>query len=112
MVVSFQAALMSSLSIIVLGQYACFLKSTVNLPPVEEPSALAPGLAPVAYLRGGSTIPTIQTQQKRQKPVDIVYGGHGSHPGFLAELQASLKSVLLNAPLDRELRIHFLVDEE
>lgn len=42
--------------------------------------------------------------------VDILYGGQGAHPGFMEELQASLKSVLLNAPLDQGLRIHFLVD--
>jgi len=53
-----------------------------------------------------------QQQQLRPKTVDILYGAQGSHPGFLAELEASVKSVLLNAPLDVPLRIHFLVDQE
>ena len=57
-------------------------------------------------------ITTIQTAMHDNKlpPMHILYGGHGNHSGFLSELQTSLKSVLLNAPLDTPLEIHFLVD--
>jgi len=51
-----------------------------------------------------------QTSGSTSSTMHILYGGHGSHPGFLKELQASVKSVLLNAPLDRALEIHFMLD--
>lgn len=45
-------------------------------------------------------------------PVQIAFGLSGNHPGFLAEFEAALKSVLLNAPLERNMSIHILADQE
>lgn len=44
--------------------------------------------------------------------VHVAFGLSGNHSGFLAEFEVALKSVLLNAPLERSLRIHILADEE
>lgn len=49
---------------------------------------------------------------QRQNPLHVLFGLSGSHPGFFAELQVALKSVLLNAPLDRNLSIHFMADQQ
>ena len=44
-------------------------------------------------------------------PYHVLYGLDGNETGFLEELQVSLKSVLLNAPLDDPLEIHLLASE-
>lgn len=44
-------------------------------------------------------------------PIHVLYALSGDDPAFLHEAEISLKSVLLNAPLDAELRVHFLCDE-
>ena len=44
--------------------------------------------------------------------VNVVFGLSGNHPGFLAEFEVALKSVLLNAPLDRSLSVHILADQK
>ena len=49
--------------------------------------------------------------QQTQSPINVVFGLSGNHPGFLSEFEVALKSVLLNAPLDRNLSIHILADE-
>ena len=40
----------------------------------------------------------------------VLFGLSGDDPGFLAEFQVALKSVLLNAPLDSALTIHIVAD--
>lgn len=45
-------------------------------------------------------------------PLHVFWGLSGAHPGFLAELQVCLRSVLLNAPLERNLTLHLLADQE
>ena len=45
-------------------------------------------------------------------PVQIAFGLCGNHPGFLSEFEVALKSVLLNAPLERNISIHILADQE
>jgi len=47
-----------------------------------------------------------------QSPVQVAFGLSGNHPGFLAEFEVALKSVLLSAPLERKLSIHILADQE
>jgi len=44
--------------------------------------------------------------------VRVLFGASGSDKDFIAELQVALKSVLLNAPLDRNLEIHYMADEK
>ena len=43
-------------------------------------------------------------------PLHVAFGLSGNHPGFLAEFQVALKSVLLNSPLERDLFVHILAD--
>ena len=45
-------------------------------------------------------------------PVQVAFGLSGNHTGFLAEFEVALKSVLLNAPLERNISIHILADED
>ncbi|KAL7564237.1 hypothetical protein ACA910_012264 [Epithemia clementina (nom. ined.)] len=44
------------------------------------------------------------------KPLHVVLALSGNHSGFFSELEVALKSILLNAPLDRNLTVHFLAD--
>ena len=47
-----------------------------------------------------------------QRPaVHVLYGLSGNNRNFLAEFEVSLKSVLLNAPLQLDLEIHVLCDD-
>ena len=43
--------------------------------------------------------------------VHVLYGLSGNQSGFLKEFEISLKSVLLNAPIDHDLTIHVIADE-
>lgn len=43
-------------------------------------------------------------------PVHVAFGLSGNHSGFLSEFAIALKSVLLNAPLERSLFVHVLAD--
>ncbi len=45
-------------------------------------------------------------------PIQVAFGLCGNHPGFLSEFEVALKSVLLNAPLERNISIHILADQE
>ena len=45
-------------------------------------------------------------------PYHVLYGLDGDDPGFLGELEVSLKSVFLNAPLDDPLEIHLIASEK
>ncbi|CAJ1967811.1 unnamed protein product [Cylindrotheca closterium] len=44
--------------------------------------------------------------------VNILYTLSGNDPGFLSEFSTSLKSVLMNSPLDKDLTIHLVSDEK
>ena len=46
-----------------------------------------------------------------QDPVDVLFALSGDDTNFLLEFEISLKSVLLNAPLDADLRVHILADD-
>lgn len=43
--------------------------------------------------------------------VRVLFGASGDDPGFILELEVALKSILLNAPLDHNLSIHYLADQ-
>ena len=60
----------------------------------------------------GETEPHYLAEYQVQDPLHVLFGLSGAHPGFFAELQVALKSVLLNAPLDRNMSIHFMADQE
>jgi hypothetical protein len=40
----------------------------------------------------------------------VLMGLSGSKAGFFSEIEVALKSVILNAPLDRDLQVHFMAD--
>ena len=65
----------------------------------------------VAY-EGGDFLQTIQRSQYNLPPVNVAFGLSGNHPGFLAEFEVALKSVLLNAPMERNLYVHVLADKD
>jgi len=45
-------------------------------------------------------------------PIHVMFGLSGNHSGFLSEFEVALKSVLLNAPLERNLSVHILADQD
>ena len=45
------------------------------------------------------------------RTMNLLYGLSGNLTGFMDEFEVSLKSVLLNSPLDYDLAIHLIVDE-
>jgi hypothetical protein len=47
-----------------------------------------------------------------KEPIHVMFSLSGSNEGFLAEFEVSLKSVLLNAPLDADLNLHVLADSK
>mmetsp|Transcript_17897 Transcript_17897/g.39022 ORF Transcript_17897/g.39022 Transcript_17897/m.39022 type:complete len:392 (+) Transcript_17897:181-1356(+) len=53
-----------------------------------------------------------QEIQQHQSPIHVLFGLSGNHPGFLSEFEVALKSVLLNSPMERELGVHILADED
>lgn len=44
--------------------------------------------------------------------VHMLYGLSGNRQGFLDEFETSLKSVLMNAPIDYDLMVHIMADEQ
>jgi hypothetical protein len=44
-------------------------------------------------------------------PVHVLFCLSGNHSGFMSEFEVSLKSVMMNAPLERNLIIHVMADE-
>lgn len=50
--------------------------------------------------------------QIRQRPVNILFGLCGNKTGFWSEVEVAFKSVVMNAPLENDLQIHFMVDED
>jgi len=53
-----------------------------------------------------------QVNVQSKRPVNILLGLCGNRTGFWSEVEVALKSVLMNAPLDSDLQIHFMVDED
>jgi hypothetical protein len=87
-------------------------RSTMMTPADDEIQELHPRWIRGSMSAGAPHLPCPHQPEPEQEHMHILYGGHGSHPGFLAELQASIKSVLLNAPLDYPMDVHLLVDTE
>mmetsp|Transcript_9494 Transcript_9494/g.26232 ORF Transcript_9494/g.26232 Transcript_9494/m.26232 type:complete len:383 (+) Transcript_9494:3-1151(+) len=52
----------------------------------------------------------VKEEDRAGNTLHILYGGLGNHSGFIKELTTSLKSVLLNAPLDVGMDVHFMLD--
>ncbi|KAL7523663.1 hypothetical protein ACHAXR_000278, partial [Thalassiosira sp. AJA248-18] len=51
-------------------------------------------------------------QRHNLSPINVAFGLSGDHPGFLSEFEVALKSVLLNAPMERNLHVHILADRD
>eukprot|EP00977_Amphora_coffeiformis_P019798 scaffold7467_cov187-Amphora_coffeaeformis.AAC.3 len=54
---------------------------------------------------------TTTTLVDGKNAMHVLFGLSGDDPGFLAEFQVALKSVLLNAPLDTALTVHVVADQ-
>ena len=55
----------------------------------------------------------ISNEMNAEKEIDWVHvmmGLYGNHTGFFSEVEVALKSILLNAPMDLNMHIHFLAD--
>ncbi|CAB9511594.1 Glycosyl transferase family 8 [Seminavis robusta] len=79
---------------------------TTVVPATVEPTTEAPVSSTI---RG---TPTITTASPSKFPYHVLYGLSGNQTGFLSEFQVSLKSVLLNAPLEEALHVHILADRD
>jgi hypothetical protein len=67
----------------------------------------------VTAFDAGGTMSTNQTVLSNTRPaVNVLYGLSGSGKDFMAEFEISLKSVLLNAPLNMDLNVHVLADSK
>ncbi|KAL7541196.1 hypothetical protein ACHAXR_010713 [Thalassiosira sp. AJA248-18] len=51
-------------------------------------------------------------QQKQYNHTNVAFALSGNHADFISEFEVGLKSVLLNAPLERTLSIHILADQD
>lgn len=51
-----------------------------------------------------------EQSKERLASIHVAFGLSGNEPGFLSEFEVALKSVLLNAPLQRDLFVHILAD--
>ena len=49
---------------------------------------------------------------KQKRTVHVLYGLSGADSGFFSEFEISLKSVLMNSPLDSNLKVHIMADQE
>lgn len=54
----------------------------------------------------------VDQQTNNISPIHVAFGLAGNHSGFISEFEVALKSVLLNAPLERTLSIHILADQD
>lgn len=52
-----------------------------------------------------------RTTQGQESAVRVLFGASGSNRGFIEELEVALKSILLNAPIDLPLEIHYIADK-
>jgi hypothetical protein len=58
-----------------------------------------------------STIEDASTKENLST-IHLAFGLSGNHPGFLSEFEVALKSVLLHAPLDRDMHVHIVADRD
>jgi hypothetical protein len=72
------------------------------------PAATATTLPPVE----ATTQPLPSHATSGQQTLHVLYGLSGNIPEFLDEFVVSLKSVLLNAPLDNAMHVHLIVDSK
>ena len=56
------------------------------------------------------TKPSADVSSRPKEVINVMFGLSGNHPGFLAEFEVALKSVLLNGPVSDDLAVHVLAD--
>ena len=65
----------------------------------------------VSSIRGQNSSPVSHKTDVHQKPpINVLFALSGNHPGFVAEFEAGIKSVLLNSPMDSDMDIHIIAD--
>ena len=59
-----------------------------------------------------ATAPVNQPVSQSRDKVHVLYALSGNSSGFLAEFEVSMKSALMNSPIDLDMAIHIMADEE
>eukprot|EP00977_Amphora_coffeiformis_P012177 scaffold2997_cov182-Amphora_coffeaeformis.AAC.7 len=76
-----------------------------------EDSALSEDLSPLSLdNHSESAISSGVSDDSRATTLHVLMGLSGSDAGFLSEVEIALKSILINAPLERDMQVHFLAD--
>ena len=71
----------------------------------------------INYARPQPTVSVVDTTtinhlRSHYSTLHIAFGLSGNHPGFLSEFEVAMKSVLLHAPLERDMHVHIIADRE
>lgn len=89
---------------------ALFLLTLVGLPrSIEFFAGGSQGLNNHGSKAERST--STKTNKSSDDLVRVLFGASGDDPGFMSELEVALKSVLLNAPPDCDLEVHYMADK-
>jgi len=59
-----------------------------------------------------TTTPTTQEHRRHLSTMHVGFGLCGNGTGFLSEFEVALKSVLLHAPLERNMHVHIIADQD
>jgi hypothetical protein len=88
-------------------------QQTRSATTLEEAAAIttAVGPGPATSVLAASAASTTPATIKFLPPAHVLFCLSGNHPGFMSEFEVSLKSVMMNAPLERNLIIHVMADE-
>lgn len=105
---------LATLLLLALALWSVFVLASENLPP----SRWLPEATVVTHFvnttqcdnSSNETNNTSVTSAAHQSAIHVLFALSGNHPGFLAEFEASLKSVLLNAPIRVPLEVHVMAD--
>jgi hypothetical protein len=76
-------------------------------PSLDIDSSIGASIQPTS---NGTTISTFKSNGNSD-PVHVLYTLSGNDPDFIEEFLASMKSSLLNSPLDRGMAIHIIADD-
>ena len=59
-----------------------------------------------------TTTPTTLEHRRLLSTMHVGFGLSGNGTGFLSEFEVALKSVLLHAPLERDMHVHIIADQD
>jgi hypothetical protein len=88
-------------SLLLLGVAVFTISEVINF---TSSASLPPAL--------GASQPSFVAIRQEKRTVHVLYGLSGDHSGFFSEFEISLKSVLMNSPLDSNLKVHIMADQK